>query len=204
MNRKWLAFPLSAGILIVLGIAAGPALLMADDDESPLEKIMEKVNKHNSTIAKAVRNKVNFTKGRKDVEKSAKELAKLGKEAKPLKDAIKKAKSLADPQKKWDEYMDEFVKTSEKLSEVAGKSDADHQTTKDAFKAVTNSCVPATKISASTKEVSKGDTWRSGFAGTCPAMLSVGDELQSCVPPFRWGERSCREPAAFFDRTNRD
>ena len=27
MNRKWLAFPLSAGILIVLGIIAGPGLL---------------------------------------------------------------------------------------------------------------------------------------------------------------------------------
>jgi cytochrome c556 len=140
MNRKWLAFPLSAGILIVLAVAAGPALLRADDDESPLGKIMEKVQKHNLTITKAVRNKVNFTKSRQDVEKSAKELAKLGKEAKPLKDGIKKAKGVSDPQKKWDEYMDEFVKTAEKLSSVASKSNADHQTTKDAFKAVTNSC----------------------------------------------------------------
>jgi cytochrome c556 len=141
MKRKWLAFPLSAGILIVLGIAAGPAFLKAQEEhETPLAKIMEKVNKHNSTITKAVRNKVNFTKSRKDVVKSAKELAKLGKEAKPLTTAIKKAKGVADPQKKWDEYMDEFVKSSEKLSEVADKSDADHQTTKDAFKAVSNSC----------------------------------------------------------------
>ncbi len=43
---------------------------------------MEKVNKHNSTITKGTRNKVNFTKSRKDVEKSAKELVKLAKEAK--------------------------------------------------------------------------------------------------------------------------
>jgi cytochrome c556 len=145
MNRKWLAFPLSAGILIVLGIAAGPGLLRADDDESPLGKIMEKVQKHNLTITKAVRNKVNFAKSRKDVEKSAKELVKLAKEAKPLKDGINKAKGVTDPQKKWDEYMDEFVKTSEKLGEVAGKSDADHQVTKDAFKAVTNSCAACHK-----------------------------------------------------------
>ena len=62
MNRKWLAFPLSAGILIVSGITAGPGLLRADDDESPLGKIMEKVNKHNSTITKGTRNKVNFAK----------------------------------------------------------------------------------------------------------------------------------------------
>ena len=32
---------------------------------------------------------------------------------------------MADPQKKWDEYMDELIKTSEKLGEVAGKTDAD-------------------------------------------------------------------------------
>jgi cytochrome c556 len=140
MNRKWLAFPLSAGVLIVLGIIAGPGISRADDDESPLGKIMEKVNKHNSTISKAVRNKVNFAKSRKDVAKSAKELVKLGKEAKPMQEGIKKAKGVADPQKKWDEYMDDFIKSSEKLGEIAGKTDADHQTTKDAFKAVSNAC----------------------------------------------------------------
>ena len=67
MNRKWLAFPLSAGILIVLGITAGPGLLRADDDESPLGKIMEKVNKHNSTITKGTRTKVAFAKDQKKV-----------------------------------------------------------------------------------------------------------------------------------------
>ena len=125
MNRKWLVFPLSAGILIVLGIAAGPGLYGADDEETPLGKIMEKVNKHNSTINKGMRNKVNFAKSRKDVEKSAKELVKLGKEAKPIKDAVKKAKDLADPQKKWDDYMDDFIKTSEKLGDVTGKAECD-------------------------------------------------------------------------------
>ena len=124
MNRKWLVFPLSAGVLLVLGIVAGPGLYGADDDESPLGKIMEKVNKHNSTITKGTRNKVNFAKSRKDVEKSAKELVKLGKEAKPIKDAVKKAK-VADPQKKWDEYMDDFIKTSEKLGEVTAQSERD-------------------------------------------------------------------------------
>jgi cytochrome c556 len=145
MNRKWLAFPVSAGILIVVGIAAGPGFLSAQEHESPLEKLMEKVNKHNSTITKAVRNKVNFTKSRKDVVKSAKDLAKLGKEAKPMKEAIKKAKSLAEPQKKWDEYMDEFVKASEHLVEVADKPGAEHAATKDAFKAVSSSCASCHK-----------------------------------------------------------
>ncbi len=138
MNRKWLAFPLSAGILIVLGIAAAPGL-KADDDESPLGKLMEKVNKQNSTIAKATRSKVTFAKDQKKVELSAKELVKLGKEAKGMKEAIAKAK-LADGDKKWETYMDDFVKTSEKLGEVAAKSDASFDAAKTAFTAVKKTC----------------------------------------------------------------
>ena len=75
--------PPGAGILIVLGITAGPGLLKADDDESPLGKIMEKVNKHNSTITKGTRTKVAYAKDQKKVEESTKALAKLGKDAKP-------------------------------------------------------------------------------------------------------------------------
>ncbi len=140
MNRKWLVFPVTAGILVVLGIAAGPVLLRAQEHESPLEKLMEKVNKHNSTITKGVRNKVNFAKAQKDVEKSAKELAKLGKEAKPIKDAVKKSK-VADPQKKWDEYVDEFVKTSMELAELSAKEGTSQPDAKSAFDKVKKTCV---------------------------------------------------------------
>ncbi len=85
---------------------------------------MEKVNKHNSTITEGdVRNKTNFAKSRKDVEKSAKELVKLAKMAKPIKEPSKRPR-IADPQKKWDEYMDDFIKTSEKLGEVAAQGEA--------------------------------------------------------------------------------
>jgi cytochrome c556 len=143
MNRKWLVFPLSAGVLLVFGIVAGPGLYGADD-ESPLGKIMEKVNKHNSTITKGTRNKVSFVKSRKDVEKSAKELVKLAKEAKPLAEAIKKAK-VADPQKKWDEYMDDFIKSSEKLGDVAGKADATYDDAKGAFSVVKKACADCHK-----------------------------------------------------------
>jgi cytochrome c556 len=138
MNGKWLVFPLSAGVLLVFGIVAGPGLYGADD-ETPLGKIMEKVNKANSTITKGTRSKVYFAKSRKDVEKSAKELAKLAKEAKPLTDAIKKAK-VADPQKKWDAYMDVFIKSSEKLGEVSAKSSATYEEAKSAFTVVKKVC----------------------------------------------------------------
>jgi cytochrome c556 len=141
MTRKCLAFGLSAVILLGLGVLIGPGFSKAADDESPLGKIMEKVNKHNSVIQKGVRNKVAFTKAQKDVEKSAKELVKLAKEAKSEKDAAKKAKKeVANPEKKWDEYIDELVKTSEELGKVAGKSSATFQDAKDAFAKVKNVC----------------------------------------------------------------
>ena len=144
MNRKWLAFPLSAGVLLVLGIIAGPGLRGALDDETPLGKIMEKVNKHNSTITKGTRNKTNFAKSRKDVEKSAKELAKLAKEAKPMKEAVEKAK-IANPQKKWDTLMDDLIKSSGKLGEVTGKADATFDDAKSAFTDVKKACADCHK-----------------------------------------------------------
>ena len=82
MIRKCLVFASSAGVLLGIGVLVGPGLSKADDDETPLGKIMEKVNKHNTVIQKGVRNKVAFAKAQKDVEKSAKELVKLAKEAK--------------------------------------------------------------------------------------------------------------------------
>jgi cytochrome c556 len=138
MTRKWIVFASSAAILVALG--GGVALSSASDEETPLGKIMEKVQKHNLSITKGVRNKVAFKKSQKDVENSAKELAKLAKEAKPLNDAVKKAKDIAEPQKKWDAYFDEFVKTSTVLGDVAGSAKAKFEDTKKAFNALKKVC----------------------------------------------------------------
>src|SRR6516162_2676480 len=97
MTGKWIVFASSAAILV--GLGAGIALPNADDVETPLGKIMEKVQKHNLSITKGVRNKVAFKKSQKSVEQSAKELVKLAKLAKPLNDAVKKAKDVTEPQK---------------------------------------------------------------------------------------------------------
>lgn len=144
MIRKCLAFAVSAGLILGMGILVGPSFSKTDD-ESPLEKIMEQVNKHNSVIQKGVRSKPSFAKAQKDVEKSAKELVKLAKKAKAEKDAAKKAKDVANPEKKWDEYIDELVKTSEELSKVAGKEGANFQDAKDAFAKVKNVCADCHK-----------------------------------------------------------
>jgi cytochrome c556 len=146
MIRKRLAFLLSAGVLVVLGIAAGFSRSQAQDkEESAIGKIMEKVNKHNSTITKGVRNKVNFVKSQKDVAKSAKEFVKLAKEAKPIKDAVNKAKALPNAQMKWDEYMDDFIKTAENLGAVSAKPSATVEDAKSAFNGVKKACADCHK-----------------------------------------------------------
>ncbi len=146
MFRKCLAFALSAGVLFGIAVLVVPSLSRADDDdEKPLEKIMEKVNKHNTIIKKAVRKRETFVKNQKDVEKSAKELVTLAKDAKKIKDAVKKAKDVAEPEKKWDTYMDDFIKTCEELGKVAAKSDAKWEDAKDAFAKITNACADCHK-----------------------------------------------------------
>ena len=128
MLRKWMIFALSAGVLVSIAGAG-----FSYDDESPLGKVMEKVNKQSTAIKKGTRNLVTYKKSQKDVAKSSKELVKLAKEAKPLKDAIAKAKTEANPQQKWNELMDSFIASSEKLSDTAAKASPDFNDTKKAF-----------------------------------------------------------------------
>jgi cytochrome c556 len=145
MNRKCFVFALSAGVLLGIGVLFGAGLSKADDDETPLGKVMEKVNKADAALRKNTRNNIAFTKGQKDVVKDAKELVKLAKEAKDMKDAAKKAKDVENPEKKWDEYMDSFIKTSEELEKVAGKAGTKFQDAKDAYGKVKNACADCHK-----------------------------------------------------------
>jgi cytochrome c556 len=145
MLRKWLVFAASAAVLVALGLLASPRFTQAADDESPLGKIMEKVNKLDAAIRKHTRNEISYKKGYKDVAKSAKELVKLAKEAKVIKDAIKKAKDVADPAKKWDEYIDELVKSSEKLEKVSAKPSSVFGDAKSAYGAIKKACADCHK-----------------------------------------------------------
>jgi cytochrome c556 len=140
MLRKWLVFAASAAVLITLGVLAAPRFTRAADDETPLGKIMEKVNKADVAIRKFTRSEVLYRKGSKDVEKHAKEIVKLAKEAKVIKDALKRAKNVADPAKKWDEYMDELIKTTEKLEKESAKPAPVYLNAKNAYSAVKKAC----------------------------------------------------------------
>jgi cytochrome c556 len=147
MNRKWIGFAVVATLVAASGLASG--LSRAQDQEkhqdkekeTPLGRIMEKVQKLNISINRATGNAARFKKGQKDVEKDAGELVKLAKGGKPLKEAyLKHAKNESDPQKKWDDIMDAFAKTSKDLEDAAAKDGADQKKVKALFQTVKKTC----------------------------------------------------------------
>src|SRR5262249_17503416 len=74
MNRKWSVLAvvtLASSALLVGGLA------LADDDESPLGKLMNKIQAKENAIKKAVRTPVAWAKAQKDVVAAAEDLAKL-------------------------------------------------------------------------------------------------------------------------------
>jgi cytochrome c556 len=141
MIRKSFILPLSTAFLVSFGIAVG--LTSANDDERPLEEVMEQVQKHNAMITKGTRNEVFFKKYQKDVEKSAGEIVQLAKKAKPVKAYLKNAKNVQDPPKRWEELLDGLIKDSENLHKVSAKpaaTTATFKAAKAAFGAVKKHC----------------------------------------------------------------
>jgi cytochrome c556 len=142
MLRKWMT--LGAAMVSVTALTVG--LAGADDEDSPLHKIMEQVQAKNLLITKAVRAKVNYSKSSKDVAASAEELVKLAKQAKELgKDYIKKAKDIPNAGGRWNELMDSFASTSGHLAKVAGSAKSTHEEAKEAFTAVKKVCADCHK-----------------------------------------------------------
>jgi cytochrome c556 len=146
MYWKWIGFAGTAALLAACGLAAG--LSRAQDQErkhkmpeTPLGKIMERVQKHNIALGKLTRTPAVFKKGQKDVEKVAVDLVRLAKESKPFRDAyLKNAKNESQPDKKWDEIMDAFAKTSQDLAHASAKPDASQKEVKDLFQSVKKTC----------------------------------------------------------------
>jgi cytochrome c556 len=136
MNRKWTV--LSATMVAVALSVTG--LSFADDEDSPLHKLMEKVNKANLAITKAVRTPPAYKKAQKEIVTNAEELGKLGKEARGMTDAAKKTKGVDKPEEKWTTLMDEFIKSTDEFAKEAGKSDATQVQVKAAYKNVSKKC----------------------------------------------------------------
>jgi len=140
MNRKWtvLAVTMASIALLATGLS------MAQDEASPLAKIMEKVTAANNSISKAVRTPVSYKKAQKDVVTSAEDLVKLAKEAREIKDAVKAAKGVPDAEKQWDGLMDQLIATSTELAKVASKGAQPEA--KKAHQAVKNACADCHKV----------------------------------------------------------
>jgi hypothetical protein len=137
MPRKWMmiAAVMSSVSLLTIGIS------MADDEDSPLHKLMEQVNAKSLAITKGVRTVVAFKKAQKDVASAAEDLVKLAKQAKDLgKDHIKKAKDVPDAAGKWNVLMDAFASSSEHLAKVAGSPSANQEEAKSAHTALKKVC----------------------------------------------------------------
>jgi cytochrome c556 len=145
MNRKWIGLAAAVTLVATSGLAGRLSLAQDQEkhkeQETPLGRIMEKVQKHNIALTKATRNMAAFKKNQKEVEKFSSELAKLAKESKPFKEAyLKNAKDESNPQKKWDEIMDAFAKTSKDLATAAAKAGATQKEAKDLFQNVKKTC----------------------------------------------------------------
>lgn len=134
---------------MVLAATAITAALMATgysaarDEDSPLHKLMEKVQVKNAAILKGVRNQVNFKKSQKDIVTAAKDLNKFAKEAKDLPpDEAKPAEKKAQ----WDSLMDDFIKQAADFGDAAEKADAQQPDIKNQYKKVQKTCTDCHKV----------------------------------------------------------
>jgi cytochrome c556 len=145
MQRKWLIL----GVTMVSVAVLTAGLSLADEDEGPLHKLMEKVNAKSTAIKKAVRTPVAFKKAQasNDLVTNGEALLKLAKEARELaKEGIKKAKEVEDPEKKWVELMDALIAQTEKFVAEAGKSDTTQARAKSAYGNVSQRCTDCHNI----------------------------------------------------------
>jgi cytochrome c556 len=136
MQRKWTV--LAAAVVSVTVIAVG--LAMAQDEDSPLHKIMEEVNKNNLIITKGVRNAVSFKKEQQKVVTSAKELVTLAKKAREREYGEKAAQKQKKTYEDWTRMIDAFTTKADMLVTVASKSGATQAAAKKAFTAVKAAC----------------------------------------------------------------
>ena len=133
MLRKWTIL----GVTMAAVTALATGFSMAQDEDSPLHKIMEQVNTKNLAITKGVRTAVAFKKSQKVVADSATELVKLSKEAREVKEPSEKQKQ---PYEKWTKLMDDMTKASEDLAKVAAEDGATQAQAKKSHATVKASC----------------------------------------------------------------
>ena len=132
LKYKVLTATLVAAIIGGVGVAALPV-----SNDSPLEKLMEKVQENNSKILKGVRTAPNYKKSQDEIIASAKEMIQQAKDTKAFTEPAKKEKQ---PQEKWEQLTDEWIKESEKYAELVANKETSQIDAKNGYKAVQKTC----------------------------------------------------------------
>jgi cytochrome c556 len=126
MSRKWTI--LAAVMTAVVVTASG--LTLAQDEDSPIHKIMEQVNSKSNAVKKVVRTAVAYKTGRKDIDKNAKSLIELAKKAREIKEPSEKQKRSFD---EWQKLMDDFIKKTEEFKDLVAKPTTNQALAKKEF-----------------------------------------------------------------------
>ncbi len=133
MSRKWTT--LAAVVTAVTLTATG--LSLAADEDSPMHKLMEKVNAKNNAIKKATRTPVAYKKAQKDLAKHADELIDLGKQSREHEESAEKEKK---PFADWQKLCDDFVAKTEEYKDAVATRRADPGTGEEGVHPVAASC----------------------------------------------------------------
>lgn len=135
MLRKFLTVSAAMAAAIVLCAAASSAR----DDESPLHKLMEGVNKKNAALTKALKSVTSYKKDQAKAAAAAEDMLKAAEESKKDTSAVaKQKKTVAE----WNKLSDDFIKKSADLKAAIGKgtSKSEYDQAKAAHAAVKASC----------------------------------------------------------------
>ena len=133
MSRKWtiLASVVTAVTLMATGLS------LAQDEDSPLHKLMEQVNTKNNAIKKATRTAVAYKKSQKDLAKYAEELIDLGKQARAITSAAEKEKK---PVAEWQKLCDDFLAKTEEYKGIVSNASTTQDVAKKSYNPVALSC----------------------------------------------------------------
>jgi cytochrome c556 len=136
MKLKWTVLvTVLTGTALALSSSATPS--PTRQDESPLMKLMEQVNKTHNSIRSAVRTPVAYKKaGTKAILEDAEELLNHSKQARGFTEPAKTQKKT---QKEWETLTDAMIKSTSEFIEVI-KADKGQTEARKSFTPVTKSC----------------------------------------------------------------
>ncbi|WP_165230489.1 hypothetical protein [Aquisphaera insulae] len=156
MYRKWIGLAATAALIVACGLGSAQAQEKKEaheENETPLGKIMEKVQKLNIAVPKYVRNAAQYQKSRKDLDKALEEYIKLAKDSKSIREPyVTNVKDVKEPVKKWDEIMDAWEKTLKEMADGVKKEATSQKDAKQLYENVKKTCVDCHTIFRVEKE----------------------------------------------------